>query len=248
MQNVDVYDAISSRSNRRRTLPQHVIMQISELVDKNELQPGDQLPSETQLMEHFGVSRNVIREAVASLKSAGVLEIRRGLGTFVNKKSIYRGFKVQPHDLLDMENLKHIYDLRVEIESGAAAIAANARTKEQVERLEQALMRVNQGARNWQQGAQSAIDFHLTIADATNNPHFKQLMTYLHEVIHKGIRTLRYKADGSERALQIEHEHREIFIAIKSKKPSDARNAMRKHLQNAINHYQLGPSKMQINK
>jgi len=230
---------ISSQNYQKSvSLPQQIATLILKRITSKELQPGDQLDTEAQLVDTYGVSRNVIREAVASLRSRGILETRRGLGTFVREDALLQSFKVDFKDLLDMEYLTDIYALRIEVESGAAALAAIKRNKKQLEQLENALLKVNQSAPNWEQGAETAVDFHLLIARLTNNPYFEQLMTHLHSAIREGVRTLRYTSSGTNRTERIEEEHQAIFMAIARQDPDKARAMMRRHLENAIAHYQ----------
>ena len=219
-------------------LPKQVADKLLQMVTSGVLKPGERLPTEAQLGSSFGVSRNVLREAVASLRSRGVLETRRGIGTFVSDTALHASFAIDPDDLLEPAPLTQIYQLRLEVESGAAAIAATQRTDEQLARLEQALVRVNDSAPDWEEGAQSAVDFHLEIARATNNPYFEQLMAHLRGAIHKAVRTLRYSAGGTGRTAQIESEHRAIFEAIRERDADAARTAMRAHLQTGMYSYQ----------
>ncbi|MDR4125511.1 FadR/GntR family transcriptional regulator [Yanghanlia caeni] len=219
-------------------LPKHVADKLMQMVTSGALKPGGRLPTEAQLAATFGVSRNVLREAVASLRSRGILETRRGIGTFVSETALHASFSVDPDDLLEPQTVTHIYQLRLEVESGAAAIAAQQRTEEQLARLEQALVRVNDSAPNWEEGAESAVDFHVEIARATNNPYFEQLMAHLRGVIHKAVRTLRYSSDGTSRTAQVEAEHRAIFEAIRQRDADAARTAMRAHLQSGMYNYQ----------
>lgn len=219
-------------------LPKQVADRLLQMVLTATLKPGERLPTEGQLAATFGVSRNVVREAVASLRSRRVLETRRGIGTFVTESALHSSFEVDPEDLLEQAMLVQIYQLRLEVESGAAAIAARQRTGEQLERLEHALFRVNDSAPDWEEGAKSAVDFHEEIARATNNPYFEQLMAHLRSAIHKAVRTLRYSGEGTARTAQIESEHRTIFEAIKQQDADAARTAMRAHLQTGMYNYQ----------
>lgn len=218
-------------------LPKQVADKLLQMVVSGELTPGERLPTEAQLAATFGVSRNVLREAVASLRSRGVLETRRGIGTFVSEAALHSSFEIDPDDLLAPTPLIQIYQLRLEVESGAAAIAAQQRTEAQLARLEQALLRVNDPAPGWVGGAESAVDFHEEIARATNNPYFEQLMAHLRGAIHKAVRTLRHSGEGTSRIAQVENEHRTIFDAIRRRDADAARTAMRAHLQNGMYSY-----------
>jgi len=219
-------------------LPARVADKLLHMIRTGELELGARLPPEAQLAATFGVSRNVLREAVASLRARGILEAHRGIGTFVSDVALHASFEVRPDDLLALAPLTQIWQLRLEIESGSAAIAARQRTEPQLQRLEQALVRVNNTAADWEQGARSGVDFHVEIARATNNFYFEQLMAHLRGAIHRAVRTLRHTGEGTGRVAEIEHEHRAIFEAIRQRDADAARTAMRAHLQAAMYTYQ----------
>ncbi|SAI20525.1 GntR family transcriptional regulator [Bordetella trematum] len=222
----------------RENLPQRVSEEMLRMIRSATFKPGERLPTEPQLAATFGVSRNVVREAVATLRSKGILMTRRGIGTFVSETALYPAFEIHPDDLLEPAALMQIFQLRLEVESGAAAIAARERSAEQLEQIGSALIRVNESAPNWEQGAQKAVDFHLAIAQATNNAYFEQLMAHLRVAIHQAVRTLRYLDDGKGRTQQIESEHRAIYEAIRQSDADAARTAMRAHLQSGMYNYQ----------
>ena len=131
----------------------------------------------------------------------------------------------------------HVHQLRVEIESGAAALAATHRTRAQLETLQRALKRVDQDSDDWQAAAHSAVDFHLAVAHAANNPYFVRIMGHLSHVIHNAVRTYRFRNTGTTRIEEIEAEHHLIVDAIGRNDAAGARQAMRTHLDNGMARY-----------
>ena len=109
---------------RTENLPDEIAQQLRARILNESLPPGQRLPTEQELGAQFGVSRNVVREAIARLKLTGLVETRHGVGTFVCADLAMRPFEVSHDDLLDLAPLIHVHQLRVEIESGAAALAA----------------------------------------------------------------------------------------------------------------------------
>lgn len=222
---------------RPDNLPDEIAQQLRQKIMTQEFEPGCRLPTEFALAQMFAVSRNVVREAIARLKLSGYVDTRRGIGTFVAHNVGSRNFEIPAEDLLQPDTLEQVYQLRVEIEAGAAAIAARNRTPEQVEALREALQKVDAAAHDWQVGADSALDFHQAVSAATNNPYFVRLMAHLSHVIHGAVRTLRHSNAGSDRLAQIEREHHRIFDAIAAGDGDAARQAMREHLTNGIRRY-----------
>ncbi|MDQ2187534.1 FadR/GntR family transcriptional regulator [Alcaligenaceae bacterium A4P071] len=228
---------------RPDNLPDEIAQQVRQRIMNGEFAPGERLPTEYELAEMFAVSRNVVREAIARLKLAGYVDTRRGVGTFVAQDMGSRRFEIAPEDLLQADTLEHVFSLRVEIEAGAAAIAAQHRTPEQLAQLASALRQVDASGDDWEQGAATALDFHMAVGVATNNPYFVQLMTHLSHVIRGAVRTLRYRSAGTERIEQIEREHHLIFNAIESGDSDAARLAMRTHLTNGMQRYKAADTR-----
>ncbi len=222
---------------RPENLPDEIAQQLRARILNESLAPGQRLPTEQELGAQFGVSRNVVREAIARLKLTGLVETRHGVGTFVCSDLAMRPFEISHDDLLELSQLIHVHQLRVEIESGAAALAATHRTKAQLELLQQALKRVDQDSADWQAAAHSAVDFHLAVAHAANNPYFVRIMGHLSHVIHNAVRTFRFRITGTDRIDEIGDEHLNIVDAIARQDSNAARQAMRTHLENAMARY-----------
>ncbi len=223
---------------RPDNLPDEIAQQIRQKIMTQEFEPGCRLPTEFALAQMFAVSRNVVREAIARLKLSGYVDTRRGVGTFVSLNVGSRNFEITAEDMLLPEPLRQVYEVRVEIEAGAAAIAAANRTPAQLEILRDALRNVDAETEDWEAGADTALEFHKAVSAATNNPYFVRLMAHLSHVIHGAVRTLRRTSAGSERMAQIEREHHMIFDAIEARDSNGAREAMRLHLTNGIQRHQ----------
>lgn len=219
---------------RPENLPDAIALQIRLKILSGDVQEGTKLPSEHELSDKFKVSRNVVREAIARLKLNGLVETRRGVGSFVADNVREKKFEVFTEDLLEIEQLKQIYQLRIEIESGAAALAAEHRSAGQLAELEEALIKTDKAGGDWERGAQAAVNFHLAVTRCSNNPYFVRLMDHLSYVIHNAVRTSRYSVTGTERIGRIEHEHHALFEAIKHHDVEQARMAMRVHLTNGL--------------
>jgi len=244
---------VHSRENRRQAmnkpvaafesfgkpdnLADEIAAQLRDRILKETLSPGQRLPTEQALGAQFGVSRNVVREAIARLKLTGLVETRHGVGTFVKHDIDNRPFDVAQDDLLDFKQLIDVYRLRVEVEAGAAALAATHRTATQLEAIKLALRQSEQHPDDWEADAKSAVDFHLAIIQAANNPYFVRIMGHLDSVIRDAVRTLRFRCLGTSRIEEIDGEHERIADAIERQDANAARAAMREHLEHGINGY-----------
>jgi GntR family transcriptional repressor for pyruvate dehydrogenase complex len=230
---VAAFESVGQSDN----LADEIASQLRDRILKETLSPGQRLPTEQALGAQFGVSRNVIREAIARLKLTGLVETRHGVGTFVKQDIENRPFEVKQDDLLEFKQLIDVYRLRVEVEAGAAALAATHRTTAQLEAIKLALRHSEQQQEDWEAGAQSAVDFHLAVTQASNNPYFARIMGHLDSVIRDAVRTLRFRSMGTSRIEEIDSEHERIVDAIERQDANAARQAMREHLEHGINGY-----------
>ena len=230
-----VHPSLFRSIGRSKTLSDEIAFTLREKIRSGELPPGAQLPTEMVLAEAFGVSRNVIREAIARLKLAGFIETTQGVGSFVTQDASQLVFTIEESDLLEPAQLRHVFALRIEIETAAAGLAAANRTQDDLATLQAALDEANRRAADLDAGTAAAIDFHSAIGKATNNPYFVDLMRYLQGRLHGSIRTTRRSVIASPALLQaIENEHRAIFEAIAGGDAEAARSAMRAHLNGVM--------------
>lgn len=229
--------------DRPENLADAVAQQIRARIMSGEFAPQQKLPTEHELASRFQVSRNVIREAIARLKLNGLIETRRGVGSFVATDVNAKRFEIIPDDLLEEGQLRQILELRIEIEAGAAALAAQNRSDAQLENLQMTLSHVNDSGEDWEEGASAAFRFHLAVAHCSNNQYIVQLMEHLSHILHSAVRTLRYSGARGKRVAEIEHEHHAIVDAIVRKDAVAARQAMRTHLSNAYEKFNQSKGK-----
>ena len=121
----------------RETVPSKIVDAIVDLIINKELQPGDKLPSENEWMEIFGVGRNSIREAIKMLSSLGIVEIRKGQGTFVAKKVSSNMFNPLLFAMvLDQPLSIHLVELRIMIEKGVGELAIDKASEDEIDALD----------------------------------------------------------------------------------------------------------------
>ena len=114
---------------RAEPLHKKVAAMISREIAAGRVQPGDRLPTEHELAQTFEVSRNVVREAIACLRSDGVVESRQGLGAFVVQPELRQAIRIDTDELQQSGNLRSLFELRAMLEVEAAGLAAEQGTK-----------------------------------------------------------------------------------------------------------------------
>lgn len=191
---------------------------------------GQQLPTEKLLSESYGVSRTVIREAVAQLKTEALVDVRQGAGAFV-AASGQRLFRIGGTPS-SFDSLRHIYELRSAVEVGAARLAAERRTSSDVRQLERLIEEMDDPATR----ANADTNFHLAIAAATANDIYARFVAFIGNTLSSTIQSaventiLRH---ATQQALVIA-EHRAIADAIIIGDAARAASAMSEHLDQAM--------------
>lgn len=210
-----------------KRLFQSVAEQISRLIDEGAFPPGTRLPGERELAERLSVSRVTIREAEIALQAIGRLEIKTGSGVYVSEK------QPEERSALPTASAFEVTEARLLVESEAAALAAHNITDEAIERLADLVEQMRTGS---EEVANEADEhFHRTIAEASNNAamvHTVKSLWRMRQEIPAVKST--YEAVCVHDAASRTAEHEAIFLALRDRDPSRARNSMRDHFHRLI--------------
>lgn len=220
---------------RRETLTSQLIRSLTERIATGRIKPGDKLPSEQELIEEFNVSRTVVREAISSLRAAGLVATQQGVGAFVLQAPA-EPFRIDESSLDLLKEIISVLELRIALEAEAAALAAQRRRPEQVEAMRAALDRMEAAIAASEDAVASDLDFHQLIAESTGNPHFTHLFNYLGALMipRTRVQTFRlFAGDKAEYLRRVNREHEDIYQAIARQEADAARSAMRLHLSNS---------------
>ncbi|RKQ16402.1 FadR/GntR family transcriptional regulator [Lysinibacillus endophyticus] len=208
---------------------------LHEKIRAGELKPGDRLDSVEYLAEQLQVSRSAVREALASLKAMGLIEIKQGSGTFVKEVSEQiLEFPLSTSILAHRENVPHLLELRKIIEVGTVVSAARNRTQEDIERLKEILEKMKTVQGDEELGEKVDFEFHMAIAAASHNPLIPTLLDQVSGLTIDLMRETRriWLYSKQTTAEQLYDEHMQIFLAIKQQNPELAELAMYTHLSN----------------
>ena len=215
---------------RRLSLAQQLVLELSQKIISGELPAGSKLPTEQAFTEERGVSRTVVREAMSRLQAEGLVETRRGIGTFV--VDAIRPGELQDglQDSGDAHDAVAITELRLSLEVEAAALAARRVTPEQLQVIRHALEKANQVGLRHKDCAAIEFDFHLQIALCTGNRFFCDAMTHMSKAL---IGATQVATDERIRHLQA-REREQIYAALEQRDADVARAAMLLHLTNRL--------------
>ena len=212
---------------------------LREAIGQGQFGIGQKLPSEATLTAQHGVSRPVVREAIAELRADGMVEARQGAGVFVIRQQPIGSALFEGIDSEKLSSILEILELRTAVEVEAASLAAQRRSPVQEDAIFSALKAFEEAAAAQVSTVESDLAFHLAIANATNNPRFSQ---FLNMFGRDAIPRDRLAAPGKEfiaggYLTQIQSEHRQIAEAIAARDAAAAGTAMRAHLQGSQQRY-----------
>lgn len=217
----------------RRGLVDEAIQGILDRVVDGEFPAASALPPEADLAALLEVSRPTMREAVRSLSDRGVLRVVHGRGTFVAPQEEWRDLptligvlaRTTPSRDLGLQ----LIQVRRMLEVGAAGLAAEHRSDDDVARMQALLDSYDSAASQEDVDEVAALDiaFHEAILAASGNPFLAAIMQPLAEALSTSRRTTAAREDVRSRA---QEHHRRIFHAISAGDPAAAKDAMRGHM------------------
>ncbi|HEY9279025.1 MAG TPA: FadR/GntR family transcriptional regulator [Eoetvoesiella sp.] len=195
---------------------------------------GSRLPTEEQLANEVGVSRTVVREAIARLKADGLVTTRQGLGAFVSESLMGTPFRFD-HEQHDVNKIvQDVFELRIGIETEAAALAAERATNKQIKEIAAALKTLEKTSGSGAYGVDEDLMFHRAIARATNNSAYNEMVGFLERYTKNQLTITRRNSDVSGWLQNIHYEHEAIYQAIAAHDPDAARKAAHAHLRSGM--------------
>jgi GntR family transcriptional regulator, transcriptional repressor for pyruvate dehydrogenase complex len=210
----------------RTSLHELVAQRVLSHIVQHDLAEGDRIPGERELARRLAVSRTSVRQAIAGLTDAGVLESRQGGGTYVARLDL----EAEPLSSVAARraHLPSVHEARRILEVPAAALAATRRTDDDVEAMQRALDLMASEIAAGEVGARGDAAFHAAVTAAAKNPTLRELMARIeHDVVETRSESLS-QADRPPRSLD---DHRRIAAAIEAQDPEAAAAAMQHHLE-----------------
>jgi GntR family transcriptional repressor for pyruvate dehydrogenase complex len=223
-----------------RSLAKEVAEALCEEIRSGRLRPGDKLPAESAIVQQHGVSRTVVREAISGLQAAGLVDTRHGIGTFVLESPPGIEFRVEPSSIPTVRDILAMLELRIGLESEAAALAASRRTEQQLAEMRRLLDRFQNAMDQGGDTAEPDFLFHLRVAEATGNRYLPEVLARFGTATIPRTRVSVVQSAGGQAAyLEIlSREHEQIYGAILRADPASASQFMRAHLSNSRDRFQ----------
>jgi GntR family transcriptional repressor for pyruvate dehydrogenase complex len=208
-----------------KTMAEVVEIRLREYLKKKAFKPGDALPTEMELSESLGVSRNVLREALSRLRMLGMIESRKKRGMVLASPDILGSFeRVLDPAIIDENTLRDIFEIRLTLEMGLADLLYIRKTKKDVEELEKIALThsVTEGPETFR--IKNEIAFHGKIYQMTGNETLKRFQSLL-------LPTFGYLVSLEKVPIIGKVTHIDLVKILKSGSKEEFRQGMHLHLK-----------------
>lgn len=225
---------------KRKKMSELVLEKIQALIKDGTFPANEKLPSEAELAKMFQVSRAPVREALSVLTASGVVESRQGGGNWVRQVDLSNFLERVSLEMVDVKQVDELLEMRMIVESGAAALAAKRRKEEDLVALEAALHALKEEMLDddMKIGDEADYRFHQLIVKASYNPFIIQTMENIADLYQKAMTySLKKNVGLKMKRESVYKEHEAIFLAIKAQDEGKAAFEMKKHLQTARNKF-----------
>ena len=203
------------------------------IVDEQRYAPGSKLPNENELSRNLQVSRTTLREAISFLVAQGVLEIRRGKGTFVAEELPAAGL-----DLTSLAGLrsrvraKDLFEMRLIFEPATVALACQRGTDEELRQIHKRAERVERAAAEGGDWPLADQEFHWAIIKASHNEYMRRLYPIINSAVNEILQLSQNRQHMQDIAL---NDNRLILEFLLKRDEAGARHAMSIHMKHLIN-------------
>ena len=201
------------------------------IVIEQQFPPGEKLPNEIEFAQQLGVSRATLREAIRSLVDQGVLEVRRGRGTFVSEQVQDPGdFGFSSLERVRGQ-LRDLFELRSIFEPAAAALACRRATAGELEDILKKGAAVEACIRSGRDRTQADQSFHTAIVRAAHNEFLQRLLPLIQQAVSTAVERVEQKEQLSEDTLR---DHALLLEFLEQRDEEGAEHAMAIHMRRSM--------------
>ena len=216
----------------RRSLAQQTAQRLYNLIAaEKKLAPGQKLPNELELSQEMGVSRATLREAIRALTTQGVLEVRRGKGTFVSP----RAGELEDFGFDALERvrgqLRDLFELRSIVEPQAARLACQRATEAELQEILTRGRQVDACIRAGENRTRADREFHAAIVRATHNEFMMRLLPVINQAVASAVRTGEHREQLARDTLR---DHALLLEFFQKRDGEGAEHAMAIHMRRSM--------------
>ena len=203
------------------------------IVDEHRYVPGSKLPNENELSGELGVSRTTLREAISFLAAQGVLEIRRGKGTFVAESLPAEGLDLTAlAGVRSRVRAKDLFEMRLIFEPATVALACQRASDEELRLIRRKAERVEEIAAAGGDWPLADQEFHWAIIKASHNEYMRRLYPIINSAVNEILQISQNRQQMQDIALR---DNRLILEFLLRRDEAGARYAMSIHMKHLIN-------------
>jgi GntR family transcriptional repressor for pyruvate dehydrogenase complex len=214
----------------QNSLVDQVAERIRGVIGREKLQAGDRLPTETALARQLCVSRSVLREAISRLEAMGLLDVRRGRGTFVGDRHglarcidlVKTGMTIAPKEMMQFSEFRKL------IEVHSSRRAAELASPEDLAELETHCNEMDREDLGRVEAIRADFRFHRKLVEIAGNELMLNVFEVIQEFILAGMEQTTPVQRNRERSRRL---HRAILDGVRNGNPDEAERAMQVHMQ-----------------
>lgn len=220
-------EPIKLKSVKRSSLSKQVIDQIIQLLSSGQLKPGDKLPTEMELLDMLFVSRPILREALSSLETIGIIHRKTKEGTYFSEKIGSNAFRIMLS--LSANQMETIIDARISQELGFVTLAAERMTTQILERLRETIRAMETNKDDYMDADR---EFHRIIAYSGSNMITEGMIDPLLTMFDDTFQNI--STENRDKALTLK-QHQDIYNALVKRDPIESYICMYHHLNRVRN-------------
>ena len=207
---------------------------LARAIRDGQWQPGEKIPTEGALVERFGVSRTVVREALSQLRTLGLIATRQGSGAYVCEAEAPDDSSLLLTPDGSLKAVIQMVEVRRALEAESAGLAAARRSRKGLQQIKAAVLALDKAVAKGGDGVAEDVAFHAAIAQAAENPFLLNTLAYLNRFLLDATRVTRAnEATRDDLEEAVRHEHLAVVAAIEAQDVAAARLAAATHMVNA---------------
>ena len=223
---------VELKSIARTSIQDEVFKQLMDNIISGKWVPGEKIPSEDHLAKALSVSRVTIRAATQRLSALGLVSVKQGGGTFIEKYTTSRHLNsLIPLLAIENKDIMHLMQLRKIIEVGIIEVVAQIISKSEIETLENIYEKMTESKDNSDVFAKYDSDFHLALADLSKNPLIVVCYSVISDIFSSSMKKI-VDITGPDEGL---YYHKEIINSLKQGDAKKAQVLMHEHIERTIN-------------
>lgn len=222
----------------RPLLYQEVVNALYNIIDEQQIQPGSQLPSERELIEQLGVSRNVLREAFHVLEQRGIIVSQQGRGRFLRSlpgAPEQRNKYLQMSKNLERYSLREAYEVRQVLEAKAMELIVRNATDKDIEEIEEAYKKMVEKFYE-SKTTMGEFELHRLYAKKTGSMFMEQTLDIVLSTIREMMHSTSHDVLDMHNIEGEENDHRKIIDALRARDGVRAKQYMYDHIQQTIDY------------